>query len=66
MQMGIIKSLTLTSSRPPDESEIVKFGNMVFHDGRAISQFATKIVVISGLDSDKGAIFNLIQGYDLE
>lgn len=55
-----------SSSTAPDKSKIVKFGNLIFHDCRAISEFAAAIFIISSTNSDDGTVGDLIKCNDLE
>jgi len=61
-----VQALKLTSSTATDESKIVKFGDLILHDGRAISQFAEKVFVITRPNGDQGAVADFVERYDLE
>ena len=37
----------LTSSRPSDEPEIVELGHLVLHDGRAVAQLRTVVLIVA-------------------
>lgn len=50
----------LPSSAPAHESQIVEFGNLVLHDGRAISQFGHRIFVVAGFDRDQSPVLDVV------
>ncbi|GIY88475.1 hypothetical protein CEXT_639351 [Caerostris extrusa] len=58
---SIIFSITLTSTAPSDEPEVVEFGHLVLHDGRRISQLRAVVLVVSRLDGHQGAVDDLSQ-----
>lgn len=61
-----VQVLGLTSSATTDESKIVELGDLVLHDGCAISQFAEAILVIARSNGNQGAVADFIKCNDLE
>jgi len=54
-----------TSSRSADESQVVKFGYVILHDGCTIPQLSTEVFIIPGFYGHNGPIVNLIKGHNL-
>ena len=51
----------LTSSRPPDEPEIVELGNLVLHDGRAVAQLRAVVLVVARTQSHDRPVRHVAQ-----
>jgi len=58
--------LKLTSSAASDEAEVVEFGHLVLHDGRAVPQLGAVVLVVAGADGDQGAVEDVAEGHHLE
>lgn len=46
----------LTSATASDESQIIEFGHLIFHDGRTIPQLAAIVFIVSGFHGDHRSI----------
>lgn len=55
----------LTSTTPPNKSQIVKLCDMILHHGRAIPQLSATILVIPCFHCDQSSVLYFIQGHDL-
>jgi hypothetical protein len=58
--------VSLTSTRAAHESEVVKLGDLVLHDGGAVPQLGAVVLVVAGPEGDQGPILDVTQGYDLK
>lgn len=61
-----VQVLGLTSSAATNESKIVELGDLILHDGRAISQFAEAVLVIARPNGDQGTVADFVKCNDLE
>lgn len=56
----------LTSATPPDEPQIVEFGDLVLHHRGAVPQFRAVILVVAGPHRHHGAVADVAQRNHLE
>ena len=56
----------LTSSAPSDEPQVVELGHLVLHDGAAVPQLRTEVLVVAGPHRDHGAVPHVAQRHHLE
>lgn len=53
-----LRNLILTATTSADKPQIVEFGHLIFHDGRAVSQLAAPILIVAGPNRDNRSIAN--------
>jgi len=57
---------SLTPSASAHEPQIIELGHLIFHHGRAVSQFPAEVLIVSGSNGDYSAIHDLAQCQNLE
>ena len=57
---------SLTSATPPDESEVVEFGDRVLDVGDRVAEFGAEVLVVPGRDGHLGAVLHLPERDHLE
>lgn len=57
----LVKHSLLTTTASAHEPQIVEFGHLILHDGRAVAQLAAPILVVAGPNGDNGAVADVGQ-----